>query len=444
MNDRRLRALVATLVVAPILLDARPRYGGTLTVEMRGQATALDPTAADSVDGQRLSMLLFDRLVTLDGAGQPQPSLAASWTSDPQQRRWQFALRAGVRLHDGSPLTPGQAAAGVAPSLPGRAVAATPDGISIQSAQPMPNLLRELAHPKCSVPIRLPNGKLDGTGPFRAVEWEPGRLLVATAFDGYWGGRPYIDSVVVRMARPLRDQLAEYEAGRADVIEVTPAEFRRQEARGRATWTSATVDLVALVFFRNRAPSQDARLRQAMALAIDRGPIWSVLLQKQGEPTGSLLPGWLTGWGFVFPSQRDLARAKESAAGLPALSLGHDPSDFVLKSVVDRLALNGREAGLQVRAATADADAVVVRVAATSTHAPQVLADYARALNTPPLGPATTPDALYQAERRLTDGQWIVPLFHVPSLHATQPRVRDWAASGRLHWNLEEVWLAAP
>lgn len=437
--------LIALLWLAAVSAVAvRPRYGGTLVVEMRGAPKALDPLAADSPDAHRLSLLLFDRIVELDDKGGIRPGLATSWTSDAKRTQWTFQLRPGVKLHDGSALTPGAVANAITPALSGRAINVQGDSITIASVLPMTSLLYELAHPRASVAIRLPNGTLQGSGPFRAIEWVPAQKLTVTAFEHYWGGRPYLDNVEVQLGRALRDQLGDLEAGRADVIESTPAEFRRQELRGRRAWPGATVDLIALVHLRGRPAAQDARIRQAMSLAVDRGPMWNVLLQKQGEITSSLLPAWMTGFGFVFSSQRDVAKARELGSGQPPMTLGHDPSDWVLKSVAERIALNAREAGLTVRLATGiDADAVLARFQATSIDPRLALADYCKQLKVQTPAGTDSPEGLYQAERRLLDGYWIVPLFHVPPLYALQPRVRNWVASGSPHWRLEEVWLEA-
>ena len=58
-------------------------------------------------------------LVRLDAAGAPQPCLAVSWQHDAAAKRWQFNLRPGVKLHDGSPLTAGAVAASLQAALPG-------------------------------------------------------------------------------------------------------------------------------------------------------------------------------------------------------------------------------------------------------------------------------------------------------------------------------------
>src|SRR5690242_21835428 len=73
----------------------RPRYGGVLRVEMRERLASPDQSS-------RIAALLFDRLVRIDGEGRPQPALAISWRSDPEEKRWEFHLRPGVKFHDGS------------------------------------------------------------------------------------------------------------------------------------------------------------------------------------------------------------------------------------------------------------------------------------------------------------------------------------------------------
>ncbi len=439
-----MRLIALLWLAAASAFAARPRYGGTLVVEMRGAPKALDPLAADSPDAHRLSLLIFDRLVELDDKGGVRPGLATAWSSDAGQTRWTFRLRPHVKLHDGSALTPAAIATALNPALSGRAIQTTADALTVQSVLPMPGLLYELAHARASIAIRLANGTLQGSGPFRAMEWIPGEKLTVAAFDNYWAGRPYLDGVEVRLGRSLRDQLSELEAGRADVIETTPAEFRRQELRGRRAWPGAMADLIALVHLRGRPAVQDARIRQAVALAVDRGPMWNVLLQKQGETTASLLPSWMTGFGFVFTNQRDPGKARELAAGQPSITLGHDPADWVLKSIAERIALNAREAAVTMRLATGvDADTVLARLYSTSIDPRLALGDYCRQLKVQTPAGAGTPEGLYQAERRLLDGYWIVPLFHVPALHALQIRVRNWVPPGSLHWRLEEVWLEA-
>jgi peptide/nickel transport system substrate-binding protein len=86
------------------------------------------------------------------------------------------------------------------------------------------------------------------------------------------------------------------------------------------------VELLALVFSAN-SKAQDPRLREALALAIDRKPIQSVLLKGAGEPAASILPNWMTGYSAVFSAQANPQRARALLADSrpPALNLSYDP-----------------------------------------------------------------------------------------------------------------------
>ena len=75
--------------------ETRPRYGGRLTVEIHDAITFTDPAAWPP----QLVALVYDRLVTVDERGEPHPAVAASWQHDPDNKRWEFRLRPGVKFH---------------------------------------------------------------------------------------------------------------------------------------------------------------------------------------------------------------------------------------------------------------------------------------------------------------------------------------------------------
>src|ERR1039457_5259990 len=266
---------------------------------MRAAPAALHPAAPDATP---LRSLVFETLVRLDVADAPQPCLALSWQHDATARRWQFNLRPGVKFHDGSPLTAAAVAASLQEALPGLAIGATADAVTMRANHPLPDLLLELAH----------NGWL-GTGPSRVPALDPGRRATFAANEDYWGGRPFLDAIDVQLGRGLRDQLADLEFGKVDVVEVGPSDQHRASEHGRTVWSSAPVSLIALAF----APALDPRLREALALSIDRAAMYTVLLQKQGEVSAALLPQWISGYAFAFPTAPDLARARALANALP-------------------------------------------------------------------------------------------------------------------------------
>ena len=278
---------------------------------------------------------------------------------------------------------------------------------------------------------------------FAITHWEAGRRAVYAADENAPGGRPFLDTVEIQMARPLRDQSVDLELGKTDVVELGPGELRRQPA-GRKVWASAPVRLVALVF----APRvEDARIREALALAVDRAAIHNVLLQRQGEVSAALLPQWLSGYAFLFPAAAaDIVRARTLVAGLPAaaraVSLGVE--DAAARPIAERIALNARDAGLAVSVVPqgAGADARLVEVRIGSSDPALALAGIAVSLGLPEPPRAASPEALYAAERALLEGFRVIPLFHLPDAYGVNPRVKGRPGITPLgEWRFENLWV---
>ena len=423
--------------------ETRPRYGGALMLDLHDVLTLTDPGDWPAP----LAGLVYDRLVQLDDRGRPQPGLASSWTHDSENKRWQFTIRPGAKFQDGSPIT----AASVRASLKSwnNVEISGEDSILIQTEKPSPDIPIELAGVRNAILHRGSDGVTIGSGPFRITEWQAVRHAVFSANEDYWGGRPFLDTVELTMGRPLRDQLIDLELGKADLVELSLDQARGAAQRGMRTWRSLPLELMALVFEPGHRAVEDTRLRRAVALAIDRAAILNVLLEKQGEPAGALLPQWMTGWAFLFPATRDLGRARDSAAliqPVPRLSLTYVPSDPLSRSIAERIALNAREAGVVIQVLPdAKADMRIARVRLRSHDSAQSLADIAAALGLPQLirPDGGTLETLYAAEQKVLADFRVVPLFYLPATYGLSARVRNWQPAPGGNWRLENVWLEA-
>ncbi len=412
---------------------------------MRATVAALDPSEGGAA--ARLLPLVFDTLVAVDGTGRPKPALAISWTHDAGFRRWEFRLRPGVRFHDGTPLAATAAvAAAVSAGMNGAAVSAAGDALMVKCGGAAPDLPLELAR-RGYVFTRTADGAAVGTGPFRLVRWEANRHAAFAANEDYWGGRPFLDAVEVEMGRAPREQTLALEVGRADLVELGPGDTRRTGERGRQVWASAPAAVVALVFRPGRIG--DARLREALALSIDRAAIHNVLLGRQGEISGALLPNWLSGYAFLLPAAQDLARARRLAAEARAASravlLGYDAGDPLGRALADRIAVNARDAGIvvQVMPENSKTDVRLASLRVEALDAAAALGGLAAALGHS-VTPAESAESLYAAERALLEGGGVAPLFHLPELFGAGARVKTWLAPpvGPLGaWRLEDIWL---
>jgi ABC-type transport system substrate-binding protein len=282
------------------------------------------------------------------------------------------------------------------------------------------------------------------TGGFTIVQWEGGRRAVYSADANALGGRPFLDSVEIQMGRALHDQSIALNLGKADLVEFDPSEPQRPGS-GHKIWPSAPVRLLVLLF---GPRMEDPRVREALALAVDRNSIHSVMLQRQGEVSGALLPQWLSGDAFLFPVATDVAKARALLAGVPistrTFSLG--VADPTTRRIADRIALNARDAGLTVSAAPINiaADVRLLEVRIGSSDPGLALAGVASALGLPQPPRIDSPEALYAAERALLDGFRVVPLFHLPDVYGVSPRVKGAPGITPLgEWRFENLWVEA-
>ncbi len=428
---------LSSLLACPLAGATRPRYGGTLTVDLSATWSTLDP--ADGFP-ESVSPLIAETLVKLNAKGEAEPLLATNWQRDADRKRWRFVLRPKVFFHDGEPLTATSAASSLATALKKRygdvGVTAGSSTVLIQSDRPMPDLLTELANPRMAIHRKSDKIALIGTGPFRVSTWEPGRRLALAAVEDYWGGRPFLDSVTINPGAARAS---------ADVFDLPVGPGRRIVPDRTRIWSSVPRELVALL-----TPNVHPMVQQALALSIDRGPILTVLAQRKGEAAYGLLPQWESGHSFLFATQPDVARAKAmiGQSRIAPLTLSYPANDAFLRSVADRVALNARDAGIAVQpVAGVNANLRLVRLPLESTDAVAELVRLAGLLGVPERASALNaakPETLYEAERALLEERRIIPLLYLPDVYGVGPRVRNWDAAqrnGSFRLHLENVWV---
>ena len=442
-------ALSSFVALLPLLPAAtRPRYGGTLTLQLGVSVPNIDPgdTLADPMvecKREAIARLAFENLVSINSAGDLEPQLATAWRA--AGKRWRFTLRPRAVFHDGKPVIAASVVSGLEAALKKKYADVTVTGsgqtITVQSESNLDDLGAELSLPRNAICRKGENGKLIGTGPFRLDSWEPGRRAVFAAFEDHWAGRPYVDSVVVNLG-PVPRQLT---LNGADIWDLPINGPRRVVPDGIRMWTSVPSELVAIV-----TANLDPLVQQALALSIDRVSIVNVLAQRRGEAAGGLLPQWLSGYAFLFPAASDPTRAKQLlSVKPPVLTLSYPAEDGFARSVAERVSLNARDAGLNVQATTStSANLRLIRVPLPAADAGLDLAEIGKTVGLASgssVAGASRGEGLYQAELQLLGEHKVIPLIYLPAIYGIGPRVHDWDASQNgqafaLH--LESVWLS--
>ncbi len=412
--------------MSPAIAATRPHYSGSITVELYSAWSPVDSAAS------ALSIPIAETLVRLNARGGVDPALCVAWQHDPDFKRWRFSLRPKVTFHDGEPLTGASAApslsAAVKKNYPDVSIQTGGQAIVIQSSVAMPDLLLDLAAPHSAIFRQSAANQLIGTGPFRIIAWEPGRRLVVAAFEDYWGGRPYLDSIAIEFGGTH---------AHSDIFDIPVGPARRVLPEGIATWSSAPRTLVAIT-----ASNVPPALVQALALAIDRAPIVNVLAQRKGEAAFSLLPQWVSGYAFLFQSTPDVPRAKQIVSQLrPApMSLSYPANDTFLRTVAERVALNARDAGITIQPTTnAGGNLRLIEIPLQSTDAAAELARIAAMLGVDHID-SGKPEALYEAERSLLDR--VIPLVHLRETYGIAQRVHfESSKSDAFSLHLEDAWV---
>lgn len=332
MRRGRWRILApAAAALALAVCGCQPRGTRELTIVQSVAAVTLDPHRHDNLMTHSALSHVFEALVGFDADMQVVPALAASW-ENPGETSWRFRLRPGVRFHDGRALTAADAAASLQRAraetsqlryhVAGVAHVRAVDALTLEVTTdgPQPDLLNHLVFVSI-LPKDAPAAitRPVGTGPWAYVSGAAGEELRAARFDGYWGPRPTFDSVRVRgLADPARRARAVLD-GAADVVTQFPPEHW-QRARSQAGQRTLARRSLSVLMLGLRAtagsPFRDPRVREATALAIDRGALVERGQAGLGAPLDQLVPPEVAGHARGLPPLvADPARARALLAG---------------------------------------------------------------------------------------------------------------------------------
>lgn len=322
MNHRAVRALIG--VVAALALSAcgpkTNRADNDVRVAFYSDVTSLSLVGNSDASSAQIASLISDGLVAYDAQTRYVPMVARAWELSPDGRILTFHLRDDVRWHDGERVTSKDVAYTAAkikdPATQARSWASqfsnvasidTPDDLTVvvHYTKPYADALEPWRAPL--VPEHVASKDANflagafalhpiGCGPFRFVSRDPGRSLVLDAFDQYWGGRPAIDRMIVKIVAAERTGFEALMLGDLDLLVVTPdlwlasretpaaARFASFRYYRLGAWKVDWNQDRAVPYFR------DPRVRRAMVLALDRQRFAATVAAGLARPGVSSYP----------------------------------------------------------------------------------------------------------------------------------------------------------
>jgi dipeptide transport system substrate-binding protein len=160
-----------------------------------------------------------------------------------------------------------------------------------------------------------------GTGPYYLQQYQKDATIRYRAFDGYWGKKPAIDTLVFSINKEAAVRLAKLQAGECQVMAFpSPADLPKIKSDPNLTMmTQPGLNIGYLAFNVTKKPLDDVRVRTAINMAIDKKAILTAVYQGAGQPAKNLIPP--TMWSYNndvqdFPFDQAGAKKLLDEAGL--------------------------------------------------------------------------------------------------------------------------------
>ena len=300
-------ALGAAAFAPSLYAQETPARGGILRVSVNARVDSINPMKPKSSAGHMIVEALYSGLTRIGTDLTAQPDLAESWEASDDATSFTFKLR-DASFHSGAPVTATDVVATIKAILnpdnasPGRTqigpiteVAASDDKTVVFTLggayADLPIALGSV-YAKIIAADALANfAALDsqpaGSGPFKLTEFDPGRIVSVRRNEDYYDPeRPYLDGIDQLLYPDATGEAAALVNGETDLLlEASPTSFARlSETPGIVGERVATGNFLNLVLRVDQKPFDDVRVRQALALSLDRQALVDVVLEGYGRP----------------------------------------------------------------------------------------------------------------------------------------------------------------
>jgi peptide/nickel transport system substrate-binding protein len=322
--------------VAALLALAAPalaqKAGGTLKVSHRDNPPSASIHEEATISTVMPFMSVYNNLVVFDPQATQNrpdnivPDLATEWAWDKDYTTLTFKLRDGVKWHDGKPFTSADVKCtwdmliGDESKLrknPRKSWyvnlrEVTTNGereVAFHLKRPQPALLTMLAggmspvYP-CHADAARMRTRPIGTGPFKFVELKQNESIKLAKNPDYWKkGRPYLDAIEFRIIPSRATSILAFVANQYDLTFTAEiAAPALQDLKVQAPWAQCvyqpTNTQANLLVNRDRPPFDNAQVRKAMVLAIDRTAFTEIIAQGTNRLGGAMLPPPEGLWGM--------------------------------------------------------------------------------------------------------------------------------------------------
>ena len=321
-----------------------------LVVAIPVDVTTWDPDNLSTKTDSNIAEHMFDALVYVNDDLQVEPMLATSWELLEDNVTWRFNLRDDVTFWDGEKFNAetvkyvierglAKEEFGWTGNTPGfifdslGMVGATVvdeytvditlggffDDFLVFASEIYMHSVDYYKNNTPEVVAETPNG----SGPYQLTEWVRDDHITLTRWDGYWGAKPPMKTIIYRPIPEASTAVAELLAGGVHVVSKVPADQAETiDASGIATVKTVAGGRRIYIGFNQRGEGgcfdalKDVRVRQALNMAVDIQTILDSLFFGNGTREGGMVnPPYKAETVQAYPYDPEGAKALLAEAG---------------------------------------------------------------------------------------------------------------------------------
>lgn len=325
-------------------IGCRSRANDAVTVALPEKFTSFDTLTSTASDAaaERVRSLMFNSLIKKNEKFEYVGELAKEIRPTEEGKIITFVLQDNVKFHNGKPFTSadvkytfdelfkstGFKKSAFADTVDGKTVQhieaiETPDAQTVVFRLSRASLQNQLLSNLVAIPI-IPEGSVAqqkdspvGSGAFKFVAFDGGQNIVELAANpDYWEGAPKIQKLRVKTVIDANSLQAELQSGNVDLAPL-PTNLSPDTLKSLGNNPNLKVEqfngsnIQYLQFNTQTAPTDNVKLRQAIAYAVDREKIIKDLLFGQAVIAHSILP--VESWAYNAGTKYnfDPAKAKQ-------------------------------------------------------------------------------------------------------------------------------------
>lgn len=344
-----MKKTIAMLTAISMLLVALAGCGGTsggaagnggnsetgdssITMALDTNPTSLDPYKQFSGSDMLINQIIFEGLLYFPtGSTEPTMMLAEDYEISEDGTLYTFHIRQGVKFHNGADLTADDVVYSVKRAQTATSntewvlkiqecVAVDEYTVTMQLADVFPAFLSYfdalyITDEETTEAAGDTFGEHPvGTGPYQFVSMVSNDQVVLEAYEGYWGGKPDIDNVTLKVMTEPSTNVMALQTGEIDTSYLLPASsYAELSASEDVTLTSKPVNCIEFAYFNSEVEPFDNKLvRKAISYAVDRELISQICYEGYGMVANNFITPSAFGYSEnVTGLEYDMDKAKE-------------------------------------------------------------------------------------------------------------------------------------